>query len=145
MKKLWRKILNLQEFFICQNENFKINKLLDRHVSKLMRYYSISISFFFLGVWGFGAEGDMTWWSVFFLFFSWTKRLGSFPQVMGHWHSPVWDPGTTKGPWFKPRGVQATLLPAICQGGANDVSGPVCCCASKGEKRLGKFWFGLFS
>jgi hypothetical protein len=33
--KLWRKILNLQEYSIHQNENFKINKLFDRHVLKL--------------------------------------------------------------------------------------------------------------
>jgi hypothetical protein len=45
-----------------------INELLDRHVSKLMRFYSISISFFFLGVWGFGAEGGYDMMSSVFPF-----------------------------------------------------------------------------
>jgi hypothetical protein len=34
-----KKILNLQEYFIRQNENFKGNWLFNKHVSKFPRYY----------------------------------------------------------------------------------------------------------
>jgi len=42
-KILWRKTLNCQEYLICQGENFKRNKLLNKHVWKLSRYSGYTI------------------------------------------------------------------------------------------------------
>jgi hypothetical protein len=40
---LWRKTSNCQEYLICQGENFKRNKLLNKHVWKLSRYSGYTI------------------------------------------------------------------------------------------------------
>jgi hypothetical protein len=40
---LWRKTSNCQEHLICQGENFKRNKSLNKHVSKLSRYSGYTI------------------------------------------------------------------------------------------------------
>jgi hypothetical protein len=37
---MWRKIFNLQEYFICGNENFKVIQLFDKHVSNLAWCYN---------------------------------------------------------------------------------------------------------
>jgi hypothetical protein len=37
-KKLWEKT-SIQEYFICQNKNFKIHSLFNKHVSKPLRFY----------------------------------------------------------------------------------------------------------
>jgi hypothetical protein len=44
---------------------------------------------------------------VFFI-----KKIGFHPRVMAHC---FWDPETSKGPGFKPSGVQVKLLLALCQ------------------------------
>jgi hypothetical protein len=132
-------MLNLQEFFICRNE------LINYWIDMCQSWWWSTVFQFLFSFWGCEVLGRRGVWhdeQCFFFSFLGRKDREIFPQVMGHRHSPVWDPGTTKGPWFEPRGVQATLLPAICQGGANDLSGPVCCCASKGEKDWETFgWF----
>jgi hypothetical protein len=40
MTKICEILLNIQEYFICWNENFRSNKLFDRDVSKLLLYYN---------------------------------------------------------------------------------------------------------
>jgi hypothetical protein len=66
-----------------------------------------------------------------------------YPRVMACWYSPFWDPGTTKGPGFKPSDVKVKHLLALWQWASLDLGLSTACqvgCASKNKSKKG---FGL--
>ncbi len=83
---------------------------------------------------------------VLWFFFAWVLTPGHPPPpICGslvlvclgfdlvQWHiSLFWGPGNTRGPWFKPSGVQVKFLPTLHHwawfGGDNTLSIQVCCC-----------------
>jgi hypothetical protein len=87
----------------------------------------------------------MTWWAVFFLFFSWTKRLGNFPSGDGSLIQPSLRPWDHKRSLIQTQGCAGDTLAGHPPGGCQWLvrSGVLLC--FKRRKKIVKILVGLFS